>query len=125
MAAFPARLPFDHYKWVPEAGKDAHGNAKGALSGTAIPRRAICFYPTNTQQASTQEPVSAETVARYINNLTILVKDPTLFSEQDEVEILGVRFQVVGDKLSGDWRNGPWKRYNRLFGGQVRATRVG
>lgn len=125
MAVFPARLPFKHFKWEPEAGKDAHGNAKGALSETPIERRAICFYTANSQQSSTQEPVSPETVARYVNNLVILVKNSTLFSERDEVEIHGVRFQVVGDALSGDWRDGPWPRYSRLFGGQVKATRVG
>lgn len=120
MAVYPARLPFDHYKWVPEEGLDNRGNARGHLSDTAIPRKAIAFYPHNSQ-----EPVSAETVARYITELFILVKNPQEFGEQDEIEIRGVRFQVDGDESAGDWRDGPWPRYNRLFGGRFKATRVG
>ena len=120
MPAFPARLPFDHYQWVPEPGKDARGNAKGSLSTTPVPRKAIAYYPSKSQ-----EPISAQAVARSVTELTVLVRDPKLFGERDEVEIQGVRFQVMSDEMGGDWRNGPWPRYNRMFGGQFKALRVG
>lgn len=120
MPVFPARLPFDHYKWQPGTGQDTHGNDRGQLSETPIPRMAIAFYPHNSQ-----EPVSADTVTRYVTELFVLVKNPELFGEQDEIEIRGVRFQVDGDESAGDWRDGPWPRYNRLFGGRFKATRVG
>lgn len=120
MPVFPARIPFDLYKYVGDGGRDAHGNSTGRLSDTPIPQRAIAFYPHNSQ-----EPVSSETVARYITELFVLVKNPQDFGEQDEIEIRGVRFQVDGDESAGDWRDGPWPRYNRLFGGRFKATRVG
>lgn len=120
MAVFPARIKFDQYRWIAEAGRDIHGNPEGRLSDTPIPRRAIALYPHNSQ-----EPVSAEWAARYITELFVLVKNPEEFGEQDEIEIRGVRFQVDGDESAGDWRDGPWPRYNRLFGGRFKATRVG
>lgn len=120
MAMFPARIPFNHFPWVTEPGVDSHGNERGAVSETPKRRMAIALYPH-----AADEPVSVETVARYVTQMFVLVKDPSLFGERDEIEIGGVRFRVDGDKTSGDWRNGPWPRYNRLFGGRFKVTRVG
>jgi len=119
---FPEPHNIPYYAFIPAvpAAVDSHGNAVGDVSETPVTRKAIAFY-----RKYSQEPISADTVARYISEVTMLVRKPDEYSSQDEVDIAGRRFAVVGPGVDGDWRNGPWAKYSKLFGGEIQLRRVG
>lgn len=52
-----------------------------------------------------------------------MVRNPSQYGARDEILIDGTAYQVSG--VPEDWRNGPFRKYARLFGGIVHATRVG
>ncbi|CAN5408110.1 hypothetical protein BH09ACT7_BH09ACT7_05080 [soil metagenome] len=110
MPLLRARIPFDHFPF-----------AAGALAAVPTPRYAVSIYATTST-----EPVSPDYAARYISELTILVKDPTLFGNEDEVDIGGRRFSMDMEGADGDWRNSSViSKYSRLLGGEIRVKRVG
>ncbi|SKM81057.1 Uncharacterised protein [Mycobacteroides abscessus subsp. massiliense] len=117
---YPEPYTIQHYQFVDDAGEDAHGNPIGHVSDVPVPRKVICFYPRNAK-----EPVSPDTISRYETELRMLVKTPEVYGSRDEVDIVGNRFEVVGPGADSDWRNGPWKRYSRLFGGALHLRRIG
>lgn len=122
MSVFREVHPIVHYPFVPDPSgdKDEHGNPYGDL-GPGVPRKAIAIY-----RKGTQEPVTVNEAARYVADLTMLVKKPELYGPRDEVEIDGRRFEVQAHGADGDWRKGPFgAKYDRLFGGQVELQRVG
>lgn len=123
--------PFDLYKFTPDpdGGEDTHGNPIGEVSETPVaPQpKAIAIYPAGgITGRMMKEPVTVDEAGRYIDELLMLVEDPTIIGNQDEVEIGGVRYEVAGDPgADGDWRKGPFAKYNRLFGGMVNLKKVG
>ncbi|SKT29643.1 hypothetical protein [Mycobacteroides abscessus] len=125
MSIIPEPYDIAHYPYSATTGKNAHGNTIGGVTQTPTTRRAMAFYPRGERAADRVEPVAPEYVARHIAELTMLVKDPTVYKTQDQVDIHGARFDVVGMGADGDWRNGPWRKYSRMFGGEISLKRVG
>lgn len=128
---FPAEVPYELFKFVPDPDgrKDSHGNAIGELSETPQPMKAIAIYPSGgITGRMMQEPVTVNEADRYVDEMLMLVPDPSVIGDRDEVGVGGRRFEVVGDPMDGDWRNGPWRKqikYARLLGGMVLIQRVG
>ncbi len=105
---FRATQPFKHYPSVSDG-----------QFGDAVDRLALCFYPEGSQDS----PVSADYAARTLTRLAVMVPDPSLFGDRDEIEIGGKRYEIDGQPE--DWRNGPFPGLNRLFGGVLHVKRQG
>lgn len=114
MSFLRAIHPFDHFPFDVEADE---------LPDTPVPRKAIAFYPEGNSQ--NREPITADYAARYVSRLTMLVEDPSLFTDRDEVTVGGKRYEIDGDPAEGDWRRGPFAGLNRMFGGEIHLKRVG
>lgn len=107
--------PFNHYPFSVDDDE---------VSDVPTPRKAIAFYAVGRSTHS-REPVTADYAARYLSRLTMLVEEVSVFTDRDEVEIGGRRYEVDGLPSDGDWRRGPFAAFNRLFGGEIQLKRAG
>lgn len=105
---FRPNQPFRHYRYLGDGQFEE-----------PVDRLAICFYPEGSQNS----PVSADYAARSLTRIAVMVGDPRIFGDRDELEIGGRRFEIDG--LPEDWSGGPFAGLNRLFGGVIHAKRQG
>lgn len=123
MGFLPSLTPIQHIVWTANSSVDAHGNKSGSY-GQPINRMCVCWWPLERRTWEV-DPIDPDVVARYENDLHLLVDDATIYNKPDRVIVNGLLYQVEG--LGTDWKSAlpfPTAAYGMLIGGEVHVRRV-
>lgn len=118
----PSSTPIQHI-YCSSSGTDSHGNPT-ITYGDPVDEACICWWPLERRTWEI-DPISPDTVARYENDVHMLVADGSNYTKGDRVIIENRVYTVEG--LPTDWSSAlpfPAASYGMLVGAEIHLRRV-
>jgi hypothetical protein len=124
----PASIPISHMAFTPTISNgapvlDNHNNPVGTYAA-AVTRMVVAWWPLERRTWQI-DPIDPDVVARYENDIHMLVPQASVYNKPDRVIVNGLTYEVQG--LPTDWASAlpfPTASYGMLIGGEVHCRRV-